>query len=102
MVFTAEVNAAVDHRHRTINLKAGFVFPNQRTVVNVDAVDVMIETAGNQTIAGDRRRGFQTVFGFEAPDQTAVARIETVKTAIGRTKINVLFIDRRLPGPTRA
>src|SRR6185369_17947321 len=80
----------------------GFVFPDKCAGVNVEAVDVMIETAGDETIAGDCRRRFETVFGFVTPNETAVFRIETVKTAVSRTKIDVLSIDRRLAGPTRS
>ena len=42
-----EVHAAIDHGRRTVNFETGLVFPEQRSIALIDAVDVMVETAGN-------------------------------------------------------
>src|SRR5215204_5816647 len=62
----------------------------------------MIEAAGNQTIANNRRRGFEAVSGFVLPNQPSVRFIETVKISIRGAEINMAFIDGGLARPTRA
>jgi hypothetical protein len=93
MIFTAEVHAIVDDGGGAIDFEPGFVFPDERAVTRVDAVDVMIETAGDQTIADDRGRGFEAVFGFVTPDQSTVFLIETIKTTISGAEVNARLVD---------
>src|SRR5204863_8358069 len=98
----SEIHTVTDYRRRAIDFEAGFVFPDQRAVAGVDAVNVMIEPAGDQAIAGNCRCRFQTVFCLKAPDQTSVTRIKAIKTAVCRTEVDVPLINRRLTRPTRA
>src|SRR5690349_12380067 len=101
MIFTAEVHSIVDHRGGAVYFEAGLVFPKQRAGAPVDAIDVVIETAGDETVAGDGWCGFKAVFGFVFPDERAVASVETVEVAVSGAEVNIVFVHGRLAGPTR-
>jgi len=93
MIFAAEVDAVVNHGGGAVDFESGFVFPDKCAVALVDAVDIVIETAHDQAVADDGRRGFEAVFSFVTPDERAVLFVETVKTTVSGTEVDAMFVD---------
>ena len=68
-VFAAEIDTTINHGCRAIDFESRLVLPDKCAVAGVDAVDVVIETAGDQAVSGDGWRGLKTVAGFVIPDE---------------------------------
>ena len=61
----------------------------------------MVQTAGNHSIAGNGRRGLETVLRLRYFHITAaIALVQTIKIAIGRTEVDAITGNGGLAGPT--
>ena len=102
MIFAAEINATLGNDRRAINFKSGFVIPNQRSIVRVETVKMMIESARQNLFINDDRRRLHAVLAAKFPNDCAIRFVQAIDISIRRRKIDAIVFDGWLTGPGRS
>lgn len=81
MVLAAEINLVVYDCSSAVYFEPSFVIPKQLAVL-AEAVNMMVQPAGDDAITGNRRRRFETVLAFELPDFGSVRTSKRVRVTV--------------------
>ena len=93
MILVAKINPAIGHNRRTINFESAFVIPDERSIFLIQAVEMMIEAAGEDLVVDQDRRGFHAVPAFEFPNDAAIVFVQAVDVAVRGRKVNSITFD---------
>src|ERR1043166_3213217 len=99
MILAAKINAAIDDDRRAVDFKSRFVIANQRSIVPIETVEMMVEAARQNLVIQDYRRRFHAALAAEFPNHAAVIVVQAIDVTIGRWKIDAVVANRRLPRP---